>query len=491
MFASTAIIVPLVIHLWNTRRGKVLQVGSIVFLEESPRKKSSSLKLTEWLLLLLRCLLILILSLLLCRPVWRQSTSAGKGGWLLMQRGNVKAGYKHFQKTVDSLLNAGFEFHYLDENFEVAAIKDALAEEDTTIKKQVVPVWPLLETIGNNIAAGKSLYVITDKNLNKIQGIRPSVNLHIQWLTYQADDSLVHEMEDAFLTTDNHIKVTSFYSEPLVSYYVAKELDNVAGKHDEVTVDNRKGLSIVNDANRKMAVDTGFLKATIYSDRSTNDGKYITAVFQTLSGYSKRKIQLSVVHTRNEIKPHQDWLFWLSNDTLPVQFDCPNLFIYATGTEQRTDSWIYTGDEGADNATLLSLWKRIKHEPINNAAEEVLWQDGFGVPLLVKKHNDKRTIYTFFSHFDPSWNGLVWSDAFAGLMSRLFFNDTYNFPASIDKRIIDSGQLQVKTAKQTGFNKKAGYIVQKDVSAVCWFLAVIVFFIERWLSFKTRKTGVE
>jgi len=197
------------------------------------------------------------------------------------------------------------------------------------------------------------------------------------------------------------------------------------------------------------------------------------------------------VHSLNEIKPHQDWLFWLSNDTLPVQFDCSNLFIYATGTEQRTDSWIYTGDEGADNATLLSLWKRIKHEPINNAAEEVLWQDGFGVPLLVKRHNDKRTIYTFFSHFDPSWNGLVWSDAFAGLMSRLFFNDTYNFPASIDKRIIDSGQLQVKTAKQTGFNKKAGYIVQKDVSAVCWFLAVIVFFIERWLSFKTRKTGVE
>ena len=115
LFGISGIIIPLLIHLWNVKKGKTLKIGSVSLLGESSRQNARSLRLLDLLLLLLRCLLIIIVSILLAEPVWISSNSASrKGGWILIEKDNFTETYSNFQKEIDSLDQAGFDLHLFE-----------------------------------------------------------------------------------------------------------------------------------------------------------------------------------------------------------------------------------------------------------------------------------------------------------------------------------------------------------------------------------------
>ena len=68
LWALLGLSVPVAIHLWSKKEGKTIKVGSLKFLQESDSQKSSSIKLNEFWLLLLRMLLITILVFILAEP---------------------------------------------------------------------------------------------------------------------------------------------------------------------------------------------------------------------------------------------------------------------------------------------------------------------------------------------------------------------------------------------------------------------------------------
>ncbi|MBC7652345.1 MAG: BatA domain-containing protein, partial [Deinococcales bacterium] len=97
LWAIAGIIIPVIIHLWHIKQGKSLKVGSVIFLQESSKQQSSSLKISDWLLLLLRCLLIILLAILLAKPQWQQALQTNKQkGWLLINNTDFSETYKHF-----------------------------------------------------------------------------------------------------------------------------------------------------------------------------------------------------------------------------------------------------------------------------------------------------------------------------------------------------------------------------------------------------------
>ena len=96
LFAIGGIIIPLIIHLWNVKKGKTLKVGSISLLGESSRQSAKSLKLIDLLLLLLRCLLLIILAIILAKPLWNSiNTEKTKSAWILIEEENSKEIYKN------------------------------------------------------------------------------------------------------------------------------------------------------------------------------------------------------------------------------------------------------------------------------------------------------------------------------------------------------------------------------------------------------------
>ena len=123
--AGAGIIIPVIIHLWNIRKGKVLRIGSTLLMTDATQQTSSSLRPTQWLLLLLRCLMILALAMLMAGPEWQIMKQKEKYGWVLVDKKDFSFVYNHFRTPIDSLLNQGFELHAADETLEKINISDS------------------------------------------------------------------------------------------------------------------------------------------------------------------------------------------------------------------------------------------------------------------------------------------------------------------------------------------------------------------------------
>ncbi len=71
--------IPLLIHLWNRRRAKVVSFSSIRFLMARHRRRIKRLKLKQILILILRMLLIILIALALARPILKSRWALAAG----------------------------------------------------------------------------------------------------------------------------------------------------------------------------------------------------------------------------------------------------------------------------------------------------------------------------------------------------------------------------------------------------------------------------
>src|SRR5215218_9162040 len=73
--------IPIIIHFLNRRRFKTVKWAAMEYLLQAMRKNRRRLKFEQWLLLAMRCLLILMMGLALARPIGcENSTIASLGG---------------------------------------------------------------------------------------------------------------------------------------------------------------------------------------------------------------------------------------------------------------------------------------------------------------------------------------------------------------------------------------------------------------------------
>jgi|GEM_PF-1679502 hypothetical protein len=80
LWASFAILVPIVIHLFNFRRPKKVLFSDISFVKEVKKSVVKKLRLRQILLLIARCLAILAMVFMFANPVWRPFGMASQAG---------------------------------------------------------------------------------------------------------------------------------------------------------------------------------------------------------------------------------------------------------------------------------------------------------------------------------------------------------------------------------------------------------------------------
>ncbi|RZL52911.1 MAG: hypothetical protein EOO93_21765 [Pedobacter sp.] len=97
LLAISSLIVPILIHLWNVKKGRTLKIGSISLLGESSTLQSKSLKIKDWLLFLVRCLLLLMLTIILCSPyILNESQPRKEKGWIMISAALLKEVYQFY-----------------------------------------------------------------------------------------------------------------------------------------------------------------------------------------------------------------------------------------------------------------------------------------------------------------------------------------------------------------------------------------------------------
>src|SRR4030095_74684 len=78
MWAGVAAVsIPIIIHLLNKRKFKIVDLAAVEFLLDADQKNRRRVRLENLILLLLRCLAVLLIGLLLARPFIPTSATAG------------------------------------------------------------------------------------------------------------------------------------------------------------------------------------------------------------------------------------------------------------------------------------------------------------------------------------------------------------------------------------------------------------------------------
>ena len=69
LWGALAVAIPVAIHFWHRKQGKLLPWAATGWLEEKQQQQSRGLRLDDRWLLLVRCLLVVLLAVLLAQPV--------------------------------------------------------------------------------------------------------------------------------------------------------------------------------------------------------------------------------------------------------------------------------------------------------------------------------------------------------------------------------------------------------------------------------------
>ena len=492
LFAIAAISIPVVIHLWNIRRGKTLKVGSIALVTAAAQKSSRSFKLNEVLLFILRCLFLLILAFLLATPFWRRNHATAKTkGWVLIPKGNLKETCKNLKFIVDSLAKIGYEFHFFDENFKNFELNKVLNDSLLKDKSEVKNYWNLVAKLNEKLPSNVPVYLLTPNQAKYFTGNKPSVSLNLHWQTYTPADSVSTWVENAWFTSNNSIKVIGGNSRPSGTYFTSYIIQSGGDPKSPFMVDVNHGspvISLKTAPEKHMPIDTSTLWVAIYSDKYSVDEKYLGAALQAIIDFTQRKTVVKKYADAAQIPAKQDWLFWLSDK--PVDANMLNKAAHVLNYQSGKVSTEFSAIKSNGSFTLSgdgeipAIYKRVKNETINGQA---IWVDGYGNPILTQEQSPQTTRYHFYSRFNPAWNDLVWSDSFPKLLLRLVLYGSDNeLLKSNDLTKIDHRQMMpniIWSAKNVN-NSKVNE--QTDLSHYFWLMLIAVFIAERWVAHKNK-----
>ena len=480
LFGISGILIPLIIHLWNIKTGKTLKVGSIVLMGESSRQNSRSLKLMELLLLFLRCLVIILLSVLLAEPVWKsKQTEQFNKAWILIERNAFAETYGNFKAEIDSLSKAGNELHLFEPGFEKVVLEDILADTtsaDTTAK---LPLWSLVRLMEQQIPKGSKAFIYTSDRAHRFKGSRPASPTAISWKTFTPADSTFRWIDHSYLTSLGNIRALVTESNPRQNS--VRAIDISPGNESsglQASISNGKPQVKLND--QTAISDTSTLTIAINAEGFLNDAEYLRAAIDAIQKYTLRKIKLVGPSSRPDI------LFWLTGKELPSGLKPGStVFQYAKSTAISINTWLEISEGMTTIQTeQILLHKRFSYPKKDNAFP--IWEDGFGIPLLDFNNANDISLYTLYFRLNPEWTDLVWSPEFVKLLMPLILPKQSDAPDGVfDKRSIPPGQVLPHSDLRPQASNNLVPNTQ-DLQHYLWLVLIAFFITERYLSFRNN-----
>ncbi|MBB6238121.1 hypothetical protein HDC90_002750 [Pedobacter sp. AK013] len=447
LLALAGLIVPLIIHLWNVKQGKTIKIGSIALLGESSRASSKSFKINDWLLLLLRCLLLALLALLLARPYLKKIISGkSKNGWILADKATFQQVFNSNKKTIDSLLKKGYEIHDFNLGFTPLNLKDTT--DNQAKKTNSLSYNALLSAANHFVPAGTNVYLFADRRLSHFGNELPIINYQLKYIALTETDT-----------------ISSWIAE-----YAGK-------KYEAKSNPSNTAYQTLNSG------DEAPINIAIHQTSGTADGKYLIAALKAIGNFTKRKIVINPASGKIDIG------FWLSSDAVATNFKssiAPSgaLFQYENGKIIAEPSFINL------DGRHIKLSKRTV--PINGAKK--IWTDGFGNAILASEKVNNLTIFHFYSRFNPQWNELVWDGVFVKAMMPIVIraenSADFGFEDNpADQRRLSDGQ---KNAFQSNRAESAIRTTQNEaLGTLFWIAALLIFVTERILSFRKKPNYVK
>jgi hypothetical protein len=452
--AGAAIVVPVILHMWNDRRGKLLRIGSVALLTGGTLRMAWRRRVSQWLLLLVRCLLLLASAVLLARPYFG-SGGRVKGWVLTVGAGGGVAGGMAGGLVADSLGKAGWERHVFQDSNNY---------------------WEGFRMADRMAPAGVPFYIRTPAQARRFGGERPVTAREVRWDVYTPVDPAQRWVEAAWVVSPDSIRVVEGLSRATGTAYSAKTIA-VAARPDSVVV------------------DTSVFRVAIFADAAyRQDSRYVKAAVMALRDFSGRRIE--ILEGTGVVG---DWLFWLSDRPLPDMRGYRHVFQYMSGKERVVHTrvagveWMKevegSGSAGRGSGSVDRGSGAVGSGSVGSGEGVALWRDGYGRGVLEKSGER----YEFYGRLSADWNGLVWSGAFPVLLEKLLFRDVEI--GEKDRRVLDLEQIvplrgglanrdvaELRAmVKGTGGEGMHASARDAGVAAFLFWIVVFLFILERIL----------
>lgn len=173
LWALAALAVPIAIHFWSRQPARIVRVGSVRLLADAQPARARRFALTDILLLLLRCLILLLVVLAIAGLGLLGSRARGGRAalvepTLLTDPANAR--------TVDSLRAAGLDVRALRPGLPPLGAGASAAEPRAT------DVWSLLQDAVASGPRADTLLVLAPRAARWYPGARPALGAAVTWL---------------------------------------------------------------------------------------------------------------------------------------------------------------------------------------------------------------------------------------------------------------------------------------------------------------------
>ena len=279
LWALLGLLVPLAIHLWSKKEAKTIKIGSIQLLDESNSRQSSSIQLNEWLLLLLRMLMVALIVLLMAGPQWPTKGDRKQVTYLVETSLAIDAS---ISKILDSLQESSPVF-LLANGFPAWE-----ADGDYQMHKEQPNYWQLVQKMDS--LRSDSIVVFTKALQKGFRSMRPNTQKKIHWVV-----------------TDTE----GIQDQPLMAFKGKDGIELVTVSSSGKTTKTNKnvwddGFEVINDSLRLLSdepkivplkkLDTLHVNMFVEAEFE-REGNYIEASFKALSTFLKREIR---IHKQDE-----------------------------------------------------------------------------------------------------------------------------------------------------------------------------------------------
>ncbi len=306
LWALLGLIVPVAIHLWSKKKGKIIKVGSTKLFSETDSKKSKSIQFNEWLLLFLRMFIISLLVIIIAGPRVKKKVDTIPITYIiepdLLKTERIRTIIDTLEKGSSlRLLQAGlpeFQENDLDRNNPKAPYYWQLAKEMEALQTD-------------------SIVVFTNAFITGIKGKRPQINKKITWITIPQENQTKKRLKatkkengvaSLFLSgTDQFVTFKKeLFSSDSDHYQLNSAEDSVFfrldGKQEKISVTAEKSITVL-------------LK---YQDSLSNQVTYIKASLSAISKYLDKSIEIQTLQDIAVIDTERfDMIVWLSKDSIP------------------------------------------------------------------------------------------------------------------------------------------------------------------------------
>ncbi|MBC5993966.1 BatA domain-containing protein [Pontibacter cellulosilyticus] len=488
LFAASAILIPIAIHLWNKRQGKTVKVGSLRWLEASASNRWSSIKLNNFWLLALRCLIFILLAVALAQPVLEHQAQKQKGAKAIVVGEELlyTSALKPIKPTIDSLLQRGYTLHRYTPNLEQVQQEEWQQISNRTQDSIVTSkynYWSLLPALAEKYKLPQdSVWLFTSDQQQYFEGTRPeTMPQHIRWIPVATDKS-INWLQAAIQTTpDSLLLILGHSSREGTTYSKYKTTTsaqsiNLPGNQQLQLRRQQDTLQATISGNSSnVQVQTEPLQVAILSEEAQQaEVRYIKAAIQAISSYTGLPIQVKADTAK------ADWIFWLRDEQVPTSINQQIKKGMQVWVQQGQNPQPLNTNLKGTGGTAIKVHQLSQPQP---QQQNLVWTAANAEALLYYQTIGRGKVYTFRSAFSPTWSELGQSAQLPELLLPLLLPQPQ---ATNDYRAIDEHQLlpvnQVKAAS-------ASTDKTTQTPLLKWFVlaAFVLFLIERIIANRRSK----